>query len=59
MCRGEYEASTWGVSAPVLDRAGRPLAVLSIWGPASRVTDAGFEALGTLARDAADGITHP
>jgi DNA-binding IclR family transcriptional regulator len=59
VCRGEYEASAWGVSAPVLDTAGRPLAVLSIWGPASRVTEARFDALGTLARDAAHSITYP
>lgn len=44
-CRGEYDEAAWGVSAPVLDRAGRLLAVLSIWGPPPRVTDARFEAL--------------
>ena len=33
VCAGELEASLYGVSAPVLDRTGRPLAVLSIWGP--------------------------
>ena len=59
VCRGEYEASAWGVSAPVLDPAGRPLAVLSIWGPAGRVTDSRFEALGAIARDAAHSIAHP
>jgi DNA-binding IclR family transcriptional regulator len=59
VCRGEYEASAWGVSAPVLDSAGRPLAVLSIWGPANRVPEARFDALGELARDAAHSISHP
>jgi DNA-binding IclR family transcriptional regulator len=58
ICRGEYESSAWGVSAPVLDSAGRPLAVLSVWGPANRVTDARFEALGELAVDAARSIAH-
>jgi DNA-binding IclR family transcriptional regulator len=33
-CRGEYESSAWGVSAPVVDRSGRLVAVLSIWVPA-------------------------
>lgn len=47
-CRGEYEASAWGVSAPVVDSAGRLVAVLSIWGPGTRVTDARFEVLGPL-----------
>ena len=32
-CAGELESSLYGVSAPVLDRTGRPLAVLAIWGP--------------------------
>ena len=43
----------------MLDPAGRPLAVLSIWGPAGRVTDSRFEALGAIARDAAHSIAHP
>jgi DNA-binding IclR family transcriptional regulator len=47
-CRGEYEASAWGVSAPVVDSAGRLLAVLSIWGPGTRVTDARLDVLGPL-----------
>ena len=47
-CRGEYEQSAWGVSAPVVDHAGRLVAVLSIWGPGTRVTDARFEVLGPL-----------
>ena len=47
-CRGEYEQSAWGVSAPVVDGAGRLVAVLSIWGPGTRVTDARFEVLGPL-----------
>lgn len=47
-CRGEYETSAWGVSAPVVDRGGRLVAVLSIWGPGSRVDDARLEVLGPL-----------
>src|SRR5262245_12453037 len=58
VCRGEFESSAWSVSAPVLDSSGRPLAVLSIWGPANRVPEARFDALGELARDAAHGIAH-
>lgn len=56
VCRGEYEASAWGVSAPVLDSLGRPLAVLSIWGPGTRVGEDRFEALGILTRTAAADI---
>ena len=42
VCAGELESSLYGVSAPVLDRAGRPLAVLSIWGPRDRVHEGLF-----------------
>jgi DNA-binding IclR family transcriptional regulator len=49
VCRGEFEESAWGVSAPVLDVAGRPVAVLSIWGPPERITAKRFASLGRLA----------
>lgn len=48
VCRGEFEASAWGVSAPLLDAAGHPVAVLSIWGPPDRVTAKRFASLGAL-----------
>jgi DNA-binding IclR family transcriptional regulator len=47
-CHGEFDPSAWGVSAPVLDRTGRLLAVLSIWGPPPRVTQERFPALGAI-----------
>jgi DNA-binding IclR family transcriptional regulator len=56
VCRGEYDASAWGVSAPVLDRVGRLVAVFSIWGPADRLTEERFDALGALARETAAEI---
>lgn len=49
VCRGELEESAWGVSAPVLDAAGRPVAVVSIWGPPERITARRFAPLGELA----------
>ena len=52
-CAGELESSLYGVSAPVLDRAGRPLAVLSIWGPRDRVPEQPFAELGAIAVQAA------
>ena len=55
-CRGEYEASAWGVSAPVVDGAGRLLAVLSIWGPGTRVGDDRLDVLGPAVRDAAASL---
>lgn len=59
VCRGEYEESAYGVSAPVLDSGGRPLAVLSIWGPRGRLTEVRFDALGQVAREAALEIGSP
>jgi DNA-binding IclR family transcriptional regulator len=52
-CRGEFDVSAWGVSAPVLDRTGRLLAVLSIWGPPPRVVPERFPALGAITIEAA------
>jgi IclR family acetate operon transcriptional repressor len=43
--RGELEPALWGVSAPVLD-AGRPVAVVSVWGAEARVRARGIDALG-------------
>lgn len=49
VCRGEFESTAWGVSAPVLDLAGRPVAVVSLWGPSERLTEDRFAALGAIA----------
>ena len=56
-CRGEFETTAWGVSAPVLDLSGRPVAVLSIWGPSDRLTADRFPELGELATAAAQEIS--
>ena len=48
VCAGELESSLYGVSAPVLDRNARPLAVLSIWGPRDRVPAERFAELGEV-----------
>jgi DNA-binding IclR family transcriptional regulator len=55
-CAGELESSLYGVSAPVLDRTGRPLAVLSIWGPRDRVSEQTFPRLGPIAVAAAQEV---
>jgi DNA-binding IclR family transcriptional regulator len=46
----------YGVSAPVLDAAGRPVAVVAIWGPSARVPLARFAVLGELVAAAAAEI---
>ena len=56
VCRGEFESSAWGVSAPILDAAGRPVAIVSVWGPSERLSEDRFPALGQLAVAAAAAI---
>jgi DNA-binding IclR family transcriptional regulator len=56
VCRGEFESSAWGVSAPVLDLAERPVAVVCVWGPSERRTASRFEARGALAIAGATAI---
>ncbi len=56
VCRGEFERWAWGVSAPVLDVGGRPVAVISVWGPGERLTEDRFEPLGQLTIAAAAEI---
>jgi DNA-binding IclR family transcriptional regulator len=57
-CSGELEVDSYGVSAPVLDPAGRPAAVVALWGPLERVTPRRFNALGHLAAEAAADIAR-
>ncbi|WP_460817895.1 IclR family transcriptional regulator [Nocardioides korecus] len=52
-CRGEFDEQAWGVAAPVLDHAGRLLAVLSIWGPRDRIPEERLPELGEVVRTAA------
>jgi DNA-binding IclR family transcriptional regulator len=55
-CRGEFETTAWGVSAPVLDASARPMAIVSIWGPGDRITEDRFPELGAAAVSAAAEI---
>jgi DNA-binding IclR family transcriptional regulator len=52
-CDGEFDPAACGVSAPVLDGAGRLLAIVSVWGPPPRVAPDRFPALGALTMEAA------
>jgi DNA-binding IclR family transcriptional regulator len=56
VCRGEFESAAWGVSAPVLDATGRPVAVVSVWGPSERLTEERFEELGAIVVAGAEEI---
>jgi DNA-binding IclR family transcriptional regulator len=49
---GELEAALWGVSAAAVDAAGRPAAVISVWGADARVRDR-LDALGAACVGAA------
>ena len=58
-CDGEYDPAACGVSAPVLDGAGRLLAIVSVWGPPPRVAPDRFPALGALTMEAAARMAPP
>jgi DNA-binding IclR family transcriptional regulator len=53
---GELEDSLYGASAPVLSEQGRPLAVVSVWGPDRRVPEPRLAAIGSLTVAAAERI---
>jgi DNA-binding IclR family transcriptional regulator len=55
--RGELEPGLWGVSAAALDRRKRPAAVISVWGPESRMRTNGFGPLGEAAAAIADELS--
>ena len=56
VCVGELEDSLYGASAAVLSEQGRPLAIVSVWGPERRVPKARLAAIGELTVDAAAQI---
>ena len=56
MSSGELEESLFGASSAVLSEQGRPLAIVSVWGPEQRVPEARLPAIGELTAQAADEI---
>jgi DNA-binding IclR family transcriptional regulator len=56
--RGELEPALWGVSAAALDARGRPAAVVSVWGPESRIREKGFGRLGEATAAAAEELAE-
>jgi DNA-binding IclR family transcriptional regulator len=56
--RGELEPALWGVSAAALDGRERPEAVISVWGPESRIRARGFRGLGEATAVAADELAE-
>jgi DNA-binding IclR family transcriptional regulator len=56
VCVGELEESLYGASAAVLSEQGRPLAIVSVWGPERRVPKVRLPAIGELTVDAAAQI---
>jgi DNA-binding IclR family transcriptional regulator len=53
--RGELEPALWGVSAPV-PGAGRPVAIVSVWGTEGRIRARGIDVLGARTAAAARAI---
>jgi DNA-binding IclR family transcriptional regulator len=58
VCVGELEESLFGASAPVLAGDGRPLAVVSVWGPAHRVPRSRLVDLGRRTKRASAEIAE-
>lgn len=56
VCDGELESTLLGVSAPVRDPVGTPVAIISLWGPAGRVSPEDFDRHGATAVRAADRV---
>jgi DNA-binding IclR family transcriptional regulator len=55
--RGELETALWGASAPIRDRAGRGIAVVSVWGAEARLKAKGrLDELGRAAAATADAV---
>jgi DNA-binding IclR family transcriptional regulator len=55
--RGELETALWGASAPIRDREGRPVAVVSVWGAEGRLKSKGrLDELGRAAAGTADTV---
>jgi DNA-binding IclR family transcriptional regulator len=54
--RGELEPGLSGVSAASLDERERPVAVVSVWGPESRIRAHGFRRLGEAAATSAQEL---
>lgn len=55
--RGELETALWGASAPIRDRGGRAIAVVSVWGAEGRLKTKGrLDELGRAAAATADAI---
>ncbi|MEZ5091724.1 IclR family transcriptional regulator [Nocardioides sp.] len=57
VCRGELEATLYGVSAPIYSPSGALRAVISVWGPAGRLSEDRFAELGAVVVDAATAIS--
>ena len=56
ICAGELEDSLFGASSAVLSEQGRPLAIVSVWGPEHRVPRERLPEIGQLTRAAAERI---
>jgi len=56
--RGELEAGLWGASAPLRDRRGRAIAVVSVWGAEGRLRARGLDELGHAAAATAAALAR-
>jgi DNA-binding IclR family transcriptional regulator len=57
VCVGELEETLWGVSSAILNGRGRPVAIVTVWGPEHRVQRRHLRGIGRDAVRAAGEIT--
>jgi DNA-binding IclR family transcriptional regulator len=57
VCDAEYEPFSSGVAAAALDRRGRPLVIVNLWGPPPRVGTGSFDRLGPAVVRTAKEVT--
>jgi DNA-binding IclR family transcriptional regulator len=55
-CLGELDETLWGVSSAVLDRRDRPVAIVNVWGPSTRLTAERLPGVGATTARAAEEI---
>lgn len=58
VCVGELEETLFGVSSAILNSRGRPVAIVSVWGPEHRVPRERLSSIGARAVRAAADITR-
>jgi DNA-binding IclR family transcriptional regulator len=55
--RGEWDAGSWGVSAPVFGAASQPVAFVTLWGPLDQQATERIDSFGRMAQETAKALS--